>query len=140
MYYDFNDNIYNRYGTTLHSDPLQRVGSTGNGKSPSNRLWDKFVNEGVATYEGTGFRRHNVMALPYKISPLYKNGTPIESRSPRIIEGNANMIDVPIHVVRTPEEMPQIVRFQGDSSIPYDMTANADYFIKQNLKKYDPVT
>lgn len=140
MYYDFNDNIYNRYGTTLHSDPLQRVGSTGNGKSPSNRLWDKFVNEGAATYEGTGFRRHNVMALPYKISPLYKNGTPIESRSPKIIEGNANMIDAPIHVVRTPEEMPQIVRFQGDSSIPYDMTANADYFIKQNLKKYDPVT
>ena len=44
MYFDLNDHVFGTYGTTLHSNPMQRVGSTGVGMSPSNRLWKSLKN------------------------------------------------------------------------------------------------
>jgi hypothetical protein len=88
MYYDFNDRVYTQYGTTLHSSPMQQLGFTEQGKSPSKQLWKKFTDEGVSTYEGTGFNRHNVMVEPSKTSPLYRQ----QNTVPEITAENAASI------------------------------------------------
>ena len=73
MYFDFNDNVYNTYGTTLHSSALQRVGYVdGGGMSPSNRLWKSLTDNKLATTEGGGFDWWNVMANPSKIKAAYR--------------------------------------------------------------------
>jgi len=73
MYFDFNDNVYNTYGTTLHSSALQRVGYVdGGGMSPSNRLWKSLTDNKLATTEGSGFDWWNIMANPSKIKPVYR--------------------------------------------------------------------
>lgn len=73
MYFDFNDNVYNTYGTTLHSSALQRVGYVdGGGMSPSNRLWKSLTDNKLATTEGSGFDWWNIMANPSKIKTAYR--------------------------------------------------------------------
>jgi hypothetical protein len=72
MYFDLNDHVFSTYGTTLHSDPMQRVGSTGVGMSPSNRLWKSLRDNGMSTVEGEGFNRYDIMAEPSKITTAYR--------------------------------------------------------------------
>ena len=79
MYFDFNDKVYNTYGTTLHSSALQRVGYVdGEGMSPSNRLWKSLTDNKLATTGGSGFDWWNVMVNPNKIKTAYR--TPITSQ------------------------------------------------------------
>lgn len=72
MYFDFNDHVFNTYGTTLHSSPYQRVGSTGAGMSPSNRLWKSLREKGFSSIEGNGLNKYDVMAEPSKIPAAYR--------------------------------------------------------------------
>lgn len=87
MYFDLNDHVFNTYGTTLHSDPMQRLGSTGVGMSPSNRLWKSLRDNGISTVEGEGFNRYDIMAEPSKITTAYR--TPA---APQITAENAASI------------------------------------------------
>ena len=73
MYFDFNDNVFSKYGTTLHSSPYQRLGSTGAGMSPSNRLWKSLVDSKLSTIEGSGLNKYNVMTKPSQITTMYRS-------------------------------------------------------------------
>lgn len=72
MYFDLNDHVFSLYGTTLHSSPMQRVGSTGAGMSPSNRLWKSLRDNGLSSVNGEGFNKYDVMVEPSRIVTAYR--------------------------------------------------------------------
>lgn len=90
MYFDFNDHIFGNYGTTLHSSPYQRVGSTGAGMSPSNRLWQSLRKNSLSTIEGEGLNKYDVMVEPSKIKTAYSRPKLTEAEKLGIPKGERN--------------------------------------------------
>lgn len=87
MYFDFNEQTFNKFGTTLHSSPYQHQTtletSPGSGVfiSPSSKLWRGLKANNMATYQGQGLDKYYVMDVPYNIKTEFKNGGSILKRS-----------------------------------------------------------
>ena len=80
MYFDFNKQVFDKYGTTLHSSPYQHQTtletSPGSGVfiSPSSKLWKGLKQNNMATIQGKGLDKYYVMDIPSNIIPKFKNG------------------------------------------------------------------
>lgn len=80
MYFDFNKQVFNKYGTTLHSSPYQHQTtletSPGSGVfiSPSSKLWRGLKQNNMATIQGNGLNKYYVMDIPDNIITKFKNG------------------------------------------------------------------
>ena len=80
MYFDFNKQIFDKFGTTLHSSPFQHQftleTSPGSGVfiSPSSKLWRGLKTNNMATIQGQGLDKYYVMDVPSNIKTEFKNG------------------------------------------------------------------
>ena len=80
MYFDFNKQIFDKFGTTLHSSPYQHQmtleTSPGSGVfiSPSSKLWRGLKTNNIATIQGQGLDKYYVMDVPSNIKTEFKNG------------------------------------------------------------------
>ena len=75
MYFDFNDQMFNKYGKTIGSDSGQHMmtleTSPGIFISPSGRMWRDLRNKGLATTENPPIVNY-IMAEPKIIKPYKK--------------------------------------------------------------------
>jgi hypothetical protein len=78
MYYDFNENVFNQYGTTLRSFPGQHqmtlTDASGRRTSPSSNFWRSLTNDGLATFERNGIMGDYVMKEPSVVSQIHIPG------------------------------------------------------------------
>lgn len=78
MYYDFNKESFQKYGSTLHSSPYQHQltleTEPGSGVfiSPSSNFWRGLKQKGLASVEGSGLNKYYVMAQPKIIQEQYE--------------------------------------------------------------------
>lgn len=80
MYFDFNQQTFDKFGTTLHSSPYQHQATLevepGSGIfiSPSSKLWRGLKQNNMATIQGQGLNKYYVMETPSNIKTEFKYG------------------------------------------------------------------